>query len=63
MDAQRLQETIVCAAAAAVGLMLAAVDPKHMPEPIRSLCQRLGRYRKVVGIGVVVTGIALALSA
>jgi hypothetical protein len=61
MDIERLEELVVLAAALAVGVLLAVVDPDRMPERMRSWALSLGKFRQPIGVCIVLAAIALAL--
>jgi len=61
LDLERLEELVVFAAALAVGALLAVADPDRMPEGMRSWVSSLGKFRRPIGVCLVLVSIALAL--
>jgi hypothetical protein len=59
VDAQHLEELVGGAVAVAVGTMIAAVPPERLPEPLRGLVVRLGRFRHVVGVAIALAAVLL----
>ncbi len=61
MEFERAQEILVLAAALAVGVLLAVVDPDRMPERVKSWALNLGKFRQPIGVGIILVVIALAV--
>lgn len=61
MGADRLQEMVVLAAALACGVVLALVNPDHLPERLKSWVLALGKYRGPVGVVIILVVTALAI--
>ena len=59
MNPQDIEEIIACVATAAAGGLLAFLQPSFMPEPLRSLAVRIGRFRKIVGVALVLIAAVL----
>jgi hypothetical protein len=61
MEIERAEELVVLAAALAVGVLLAVVDPDRMPERMKSWALSLGKLRQPIGVGIILAAIALAV--
>ena len=61
MNAERLEQLVVCAGVTAGGLILMGAAPECLPKRIQFIAQRLGKFRFVVGLCVFILGLASAL--
>ena len=61
MELERAGELVVLAAALAVGVLLAVVDPDRMPARMKSWALSLGRFRQPMGVVIILAAIALAV--
>jgi hypothetical protein len=61
MELERVQELVVLAAALAVGVLLAVVDPDRMPARIKTWALGLGRFRQPMGVLIILAVVALAV--
>ena len=61
MELETAQELVILAAALAVGVILAVVDPERMPARMKSWALSLGRFRQLIGVVLVLAAIALAV--
>jgi hypothetical protein len=61
MELETAQELVILAAALAVGVILAVVDPERMPARMKSWALSLGRFRQLIGVALVLAAIALAV--
>lgn len=61
MEIERLQELVVLAAALALVVLFLIVDPNYMPERLKSWALSLGKYRQLIGVGIILAVIALML--
>jgi hypothetical protein len=59
--AQQTEQFVVGVVAGGVGLMMLLVDPQRLPDPIRTINHRLGKYRQIVAVLVIVAGIVTVL--
>jgi hypothetical protein len=61
MELGRIEELIVLAAALAVGILLAVIDPDRMPARMKSWALSLGRFRQAIGVGIILVVVAHAI--
>lgn len=59
MEIERLQELVVLAAALSLAVLFLVVDPNYMPERLKSWALSLGKYRQLIGVGIILAVIAL----
>jgi hypothetical protein len=55
---EEIEKIIACTAAAALGIVLAFLQPSFMPEDLRSLAERLGHRRKILGLVIIIVAVA-----
>jgi hypothetical protein len=60
MPVALIEGLFVAIAATALGVVVVAVAPDHLPEPIRAWTARLGRFRRAFGVGCILVGLACA---
>jgi hypothetical protein len=62
VDAQQVEQMVAASASFVMGMVFLFLEPARLPEPIRGLAERLGRWRKILGVAFASAGVLLVVA-